>query len=255
MNNDVAKIGAAVAGGYLLGRTKKGKAALGMALWLAGSRTGLQPRALVREGLMALARSPQTAELVSQLRGPVLEAGRRAAITTLETQARTLTGALQQRTALLEEAGGGAEAAGKAGQDAAGKAGKTGKDAAGKVGKAGKAARGRTDEDDESEDVEDQADEQVEDSDDEAQDQADDQADDEVEDQADESDEDESDEDESDEEDQSPEASDDSEQGDEEPEEPQEEEQPKSRSTRSRKPTGRAPQKRTRSSNRQKEAS
>jgi hypothetical protein len=251
MNNDVAKIGAAVAGGYLLGRTKKGKAALGMALWLAGSRTGLQPRALVREGLMALARSPQTAELVSQLRGPVLEAGRRAAITTLETQARTLTGALQQRTALLEEAGGGAEAAGKAGQDAAGKAGKAGQDAVGTV---GKAARGRRDED-ESDEVEDQADEQVEDSGDEVDDQAGDEVEDQADDRADEEEsEEESDEDESDE-DRSPEASDESEQGDEEPEEPQQQEQPKRRSTRTRKPAGRAPQKRSGSSNRQKEAS
>ena len=34
--SDAVKIGSAIAGGYLLGRTKKAKKAIGLAMWLAG---------------------------------------------------------------------------------------------------------------------------------------------------------------------------------------------------------------------------
>lgn len=49
-------LAAAIAGGYLLGRTKKGKLALSVATYLAGRRFGLEPRQLATEGMRRLGR-------------------------------------------------------------------------------------------------------------------------------------------------------------------------------------------------------
>lgn len=48
----------AVVGGYVLGRTKKGRLALSVATYLAGRRFGLEPRQLAAEGMRRLRRSP-----------------------------------------------------------------------------------------------------------------------------------------------------------------------------------------------------
>jgi hypothetical protein len=96
------QMGAAMAGAYLLGRTKKGTTAVKLALWYSGSRAGLNPRLLLREGLLALARSPQARELAHQLRGPVAQAGRRVVVVTLENRATAWADALRQRTELLQ---------------------------------------------------------------------------------------------------------------------------------------------------------
>lgn len=96
------KIGAAVAAGYLLGRTKKGKLALSLALWLGGSEFGLNPKKLARQGLTALARSPQAANLTEQIRGPVAEAAGKAAIAVLESRVNQLSDALHDRTMKLQ---------------------------------------------------------------------------------------------------------------------------------------------------------
>lgn len=101
--DDRTKIAVAVAGGYLLGRTKKGKAALSLALWLAGKELGLQPRELVREGVLKLASTPQISQLGDQLRGPVAEAGRKAALATLESQLTRFSDGLQSRTSSLTD--------------------------------------------------------------------------------------------------------------------------------------------------------
>ncbi|MFE2587006.1 histone protein, partial [Streptomyces sp. NPDC059378] len=63
--NDVSKIAlaGAVAGGYVLGRTKKGKAAFAMATYLAGRRFGLEPQQLLTEGVKKLRELPQFEEL------------------------------------------------------------------------------------------------------------------------------------------------------------------------------------------------
>ena len=62
---DSVKLGAAVVGGYLLGRTKKGKTAIGLALWLSGKRMDNS-----REAFMRLATSPELGKLTAQVRGP-----------------------------------------------------------------------------------------------------------------------------------------------------------------------------------------
>src|SRR5689334_8606499 len=95
---EAVKIGAAAAGGYLLGRTKKAKAAIGLAMWLAGRK---RPADLARDQASKLLTSPQVLELVGQLRGPLLAAGRQAALAVVEGQAGKLSDNLQRRTEKL----------------------------------------------------------------------------------------------------------------------------------------------------------
>ncbi len=78
--DDTSKIAlaAAVAGGYVLGRTKKGRLAFTAATYLAGRRFGLEPRQLMTEGLSKLKEIPQVAEMGDQLKGEALNAGRQA---------------------------------------------------------------------------------------------------------------------------------------------------------------------------------
>jgi hypothetical protein len=95
---EAVKIGSAAAGGYLLGRTKKAKAAIGLAMWLAGRR---RPADLARDQASKLLTSPQVMDLISQLRGPLLAAGRQAALSVVEGQAGKLSNNLQRRTEKL----------------------------------------------------------------------------------------------------------------------------------------------------------
>ncbi|GAA4983236.1 hypothetical protein GCM10025734_05100 [Kitasatospora paranensis] len=70
MNNATkAAVAAAVAGGYVLGRAKKGRLAFAVATYIAGRRFGLDPRQLATEGLRKLGEVPQVAELNEQVRG------------------------------------------------------------------------------------------------------------------------------------------------------------------------------------------
>src|SRR6476646_1799334 len=97
-NPSMLKLGGVALAGYVLGRFKKGRAAVGLAMWAAGVKA--DPKALLRQGLMSLASSEEGKELLSQLRGPMLEAGRKVAGATIEGQVSALTSALQKRTEL-----------------------------------------------------------------------------------------------------------------------------------------------------------
>ncbi len=103
---DTMRIGAAAVGGYVLGRTKKAKAAIGLALWLSGRR---RPRDMARDEVAKLLQSERGQQLLGELRGPVMEAGKRAALAVFEAQAGKIGDTLQQRT---EKLGGTIEAAG-----------------------------------------------------------------------------------------------------------------------------------------------
>ncbi len=94
-------LAAAVIGGYVLGRTKKGRLALTAATYLAGRRFGLQPRELAAEGMRRLGEIPQVAELQEQLRGEVLDAGRKAVTAAANRSMSSLADALSERTAQL----------------------------------------------------------------------------------------------------------------------------------------------------------
>jgi hypothetical protein len=97
--SDKAKIGAAVAGGYLLGRTKRGRLALGLALLLAGYR----PSTSLTKLLPQLGDNLQLGQLTGQLRGPLGAAGRKAAEAVIAAQAARLTDQLTRRTEALTD--------------------------------------------------------------------------------------------------------------------------------------------------------
>ncbi|MFE9925034.1 histone protein [Streptomyces sp. NPDC005774] len=96
-----AALGAAVIGGYLLGRTGKGRLALTVATYLAGRRFGLEPRQLAAEGMRRLGEVPQFAQLQDQIRGEVLDAGRKAMTATVNRSMGSLADSLSDRTARL----------------------------------------------------------------------------------------------------------------------------------------------------------
>ncbi|MEU3794424.1 hypothetical protein [Streptomyces fructofermentans] len=100
-DKDKMALAAAVMGGYVVGRTKKGRLALSVATYLAGRRFGLEPRQLAAEGVRRLAELPQVAQLQEQLRGEVLEAARKAVTATADRGMSSLAGALSDRTAKL----------------------------------------------------------------------------------------------------------------------------------------------------------
>ena len=96
-------LAAAMVGGYVLGRTKKGKLAFTVATYLAGRRFGLEPRQLAAEGMRRLGENPHFAELQEQLRGEVLETGRQAVTAAANRSMNSLADAIGERTARLGE--------------------------------------------------------------------------------------------------------------------------------------------------------
>lgn len=102
-----AKIAVALVGGYLLGRTKKAKMAIGLGMFLAGKKINLDPRELSR----LAAASPLVSGLSDQVRKDLVD-GTRTALTSAVTQrANTLADTLHERTLDLNDPlrGGGRE--------------------------------------------------------------------------------------------------------------------------------------------------
>lgn len=94
-------LAAAVAAGYVLGRTKKGKLALGLAPLVAGAQLPMNPRELVILAMRRLAENPTVGPLVEQARGEVLGAGRSALSASANRRLEVLADSLQQRTEAL----------------------------------------------------------------------------------------------------------------------------------------------------------
>lgn len=92
-----AKIGAALVGGYLLGRTKKAKLALGFGMFLLGKKIDLDPRQLGR----MLADSPALSSLNDQVRKELVDATKTAATKAVTQRAGSLADSLQQRSQAL----------------------------------------------------------------------------------------------------------------------------------------------------------
>ncbi|MCL6302788.1 hypothetical protein [Streptomyces kronopolitis] len=97
-----AKIGVALVGGYVLGRTKKAKMAIGLGMYLAGKRLNLDPRQLGK----LVANSPVLGPLNDQIRGELVDATKSAATSALTQRMSTLTDSLHERTLALSDAGG-----------------------------------------------------------------------------------------------------------------------------------------------------
>lgn len=120
--DDNTKLAAALIAGYVLGRTKKGKAAVRLALWASGKGSMLQPQALAREGATRLTQTPELAQLAEQLRGPLVAAAQKAVIATLEAQINAVADNLEKRTQSLQAATGAAQATAGQATGAAGEA-------------------------------------------------------------------------------------------------------------------------------------
>ncbi|MET9778116.1 hypothetical protein ABZ023_28340 [Streptomyces sp. NPDC006367] len=105
MNDNRAALAAAVAGGYLLGRTRKAKLALAVGSYLAGRRLGLSPGRVLSQGLGQLPLTPQFQELSDQVRGELLTAGRAAVTAAAGRKLTGLADALRDRTDALTGAG------------------------------------------------------------------------------------------------------------------------------------------------------
>lgn len=96
----------AVAAGYVLGRTRKGKLALTVASVVVGRRLILSPQDLLIRGVRTLRDSPRFGQLSEQVRDQLLHSGRSALTTAADSKLDSLTDALQQRTRTLTGDGG-----------------------------------------------------------------------------------------------------------------------------------------------------
>ncbi|MCQ8192055.1 hypothetical protein [Streptomyces rugosispiralis] len=96
------KIAVAVVGGYLLGRTKKAKLAVGLGMLLAGKKISLDPQQLKK----SLAEAPLLSGLNSEVRKELADATRQAATKAVSDRVTGLADSLHERTALLRGEGG-----------------------------------------------------------------------------------------------------------------------------------------------------
>jgi hypothetical protein len=100
------KLAAAVIAGYVLGRTKKGGAALALASWLSGNQAGPQAMSMARKGLTHVAQSEQVAQIMKQVRGPLMEAAQKAATQAVLSRVTAISDGLSARAQALSEVGG-----------------------------------------------------------------------------------------------------------------------------------------------------
>jgi outer membrane biosynthesis protein TonB len=92
----------AVAGGYLLGRTRKGKLALGLGMWLTGRKITLDPARLPE----LVERLPVVSGLSDEVRDQLLKAAKDAGGKVLTAQSGRLADALTRRADALRSAEG-----------------------------------------------------------------------------------------------------------------------------------------------------
>ncbi|MFF9342325.1 MULTISPECIES: hypothetical protein [unclassified Streptomyces] len=97
MNPKNTTVAAALVGGYLLGRTRKARLAMGVGLFLVGREADLDPRRIVR----SIAASPAAGALVEQFRREVVEATMAAAAEALGQRTAHLGESLRKHTKAL----------------------------------------------------------------------------------------------------------------------------------------------------------
>jgi hypothetical protein len=102
------KIGAAAIGGYILGRRKKLKLAIGLGLYLGAKKLDISPQMLVKGLTKELSSLPVVGELKDQTREQLLGAGKDAAGKLVTTWAGNLADSLNDRTERLRSGATGA---------------------------------------------------------------------------------------------------------------------------------------------------
>jgi hypothetical protein len=100
------RLAAAVIAGYVLGRRKNGGAALALASWLGGNQAGPQAMSMARRGLSQVAQSEQVAQIMKQVRGPLMEAAQKAVTQAVLSRATAISDGLTARAQALSEVGG-----------------------------------------------------------------------------------------------------------------------------------------------------
>ncbi|MFG2650432.1 hypothetical protein [Streptomyces sp. NPDC048436] len=93
------KIGVALVGGYLLGRTKKAKMAIGLGMFLAGKKLNLDPKQLGQ----LVSNSPVLGSLNSQVRKELVDATKSAAVSAATNRMSGLADSLSERTRDLDD--------------------------------------------------------------------------------------------------------------------------------------------------------
>ncbi len=101
--SDNSKIALGVAGGYLLGRTKKMKLALSLGGLLIGQKIPTNPRDLLKQGQKLVQGNENLSEIDEMLRGKLLEAARAAALATLSSRMNSVSDSIRERTDGLRE--------------------------------------------------------------------------------------------------------------------------------------------------------
>jgi hypothetical protein len=99
------RVALGVAGGYLLGRTKKMKLAMMLGGMAAGRQAG-GPGQLLGQGMKLLGQSPELSRLTDELRGRLLDAGKAAAVAIATRQVENLTERVVGRVGPVTDAGG-----------------------------------------------------------------------------------------------------------------------------------------------------
>jgi len=96
-----AQVGLALAGGYLLGRTKKMKLALMVAGFTAGRGLPTRPSELLKHGSDAVRSSPELTKLVDFARGSLFDAGKAAAVAAASSRMESVSDRLSERATSL----------------------------------------------------------------------------------------------------------------------------------------------------------
>lgn len=102
MTTPTLKIAAGVAGGYVLGRRRKMRLAIGLGAYLLGKKITTNPTELLATAAKSLQGSPEFAELAEAVRGELSTAGRKAATGALTQGLDGFAEKLADRTDALE---------------------------------------------------------------------------------------------------------------------------------------------------------
>jgi hypothetical protein len=100
------RIAAAVAAGYVLGRSRKMKLAITLGALLAGRRLTTDPKALLDQANKLVGSSPELGRLTGELRGQLIAAGKTAVVAAASNRIDALGASLTQRAAGLRSPGG-----------------------------------------------------------------------------------------------------------------------------------------------------
>jgi hypothetical protein len=115
--NSGARLGLAVAAGYVLGRFHKLKWGLAVAALAGGRRLPGGPGGLVQQGAKLLASSPEFTKLTDEMKGRLVDAGKAAAAAAVSSKIDSLSESLRGRTDAMRAASAGGESAAPAGEE------------------------------------------------------------------------------------------------------------------------------------------